>query len=885
MPSPSRFDVQAVDSALSNGDTPTKVFREAFRALKQELADRYYLGEDVVSLVRHHSDMVDQLLLKAWQQFFQSNENDLALVAVGGYGRGELHPYSDIDILILVEEHATDRFAEALQQFVLLLWDTGVEIGHSVRTLSECVEAAEADITIATNLMESRQLAGNPLLFLNMRELTDQDHLWPGARFFEAKWEEQINRHHKFNDTAYNLEPNVKEGPGGLRDIQMIGWVAKRRFGVATLHDLVDQHFLTELEYEALEQGQRFLWQVRFGLHVLTDRHEDRLLIEHQRTLANEFGYRDGNGHLAVELFMKEYYRTVMELERLNEMLLQLFQEEILYSDDTSAPIPHNNRFQLRRGFLETVDEQIFERYPFAMLELFLVLAQHPEAKGVRAGTIRQLRKQLPLIDDDFRHDLRCRSLFIELLRQPTGITKSFLRMNRYGVLGAYLPEFGRVVGQMQHDLFHVYTVDEHTMFVLRNIRRLTVSKYAAEYPLGSQLIKEIGKPYVLYIAALFHDIAKGRGGDHSQLGASDVLRFCERHLLSRYDAYLAEWLVRNHLLMSTTAQRKDISDPAEIYAFAGKVGDLTHLDYLYLLTVADIRATSPNVWNSWKDALLAELYHATRRVLRRGLANPLNKDELIDETQVEVAANIREEISDSMLVYNIWDRLSDDYFLRYSVDEITWHTRSIIHNPHPDNPLVLVREETERGGTEVFIYTRIRGHQFTTTTSALEQLGLTILDARIISSKDGYTLDTYLVGEEDGSPITDATRLEEIRTILAEALLHADEDPAPVRRRIARQLKHFPIPTRVIFEQDDRNQRTIMEVVASDRPGLLAKIGHAMNDCKVRLQNAKIATFGERAEDIFFITDRDNRPIEDSRLLEQLKACIHARIDEVTEP
>lgn len=874
------FDKAAFDAVLASGRPALALFRDTARAARTALRERFFAGDSVVDLVHAHARFVDRLLLRAWEQHFPDDGDDLGLVAVGGYGRGELHPHSDVDLMILTGSAGPGHHEEALQQFLLFLWDIGLEVGHSVRSIAQCVEEAQADITVATNLMESRLLAGPLPLYNEMRRRTSREFVWPGPAFFEAKWQEQIARHHKFNDTAYNLEPNVKEGPGGLRDIQMVGWVAKRHFGAETLADLVGHGFLTPTEYKALNEGQTFLWRVRFGLHILTGRREDRLLFDHQRSLAQEFGYRDEAGRLAVEHFMKDYYRTVMELERLNEMLLQLFQEEILFAEDPAEPAPISKRFQARKGFLESIDEGVFRRYPFALLELFLVLMQHPYIKGVRAETIREIRNHLHLINDEFRDDLRCRSLFMEILRQPQGVSDALHRMNRYGVLGRYLPVFGRVAGQMQHDLFHVYTVDEHTLFVVRNLRRFAVPEHSQEFPLCSRLGQRIAKPEVLYIAALFHDIAKGRGGDHSELGADEVTEFCNHHLLSKYDTHLAAWLVRNHLLMSTTAQRKDISDPEIINEFAAKVGDQTHLDHLYLLTVADIRATSPTVWNSWKDALLAELYNATRRVLRRGLANPVDKDELIAETQEAASRMLRDLPVDPMAVFAFWERLTDDYFLRYSADEIAWHTRAVVQElPDPDQPLVLIRQQTQRGGTEVFIFTPIREQQFTTTTTALDQIGLTILDARILPSRDGYTLDTYIVLEESGEPIHDPGRINEIRDSLMHLLAHPEDTPSAVRRRVPRQLKHFNIPTQVSFEVDGRNHRTVMEVITTDRPGLLANIGRAMHASAVRLQNAKIATFGERVEDVFFITDAGEHPLP-AALEAQLRCAIVDRLE-----
>ncbi len=871
----SLFDPDHFDRTLRGGAPPLATFRNALQAGQQELIRRFESGHDAVPLVFARGTLIDNLLTRAFAKFVGAP--DCALIAVGGYGRGELHPHSDIDILVLVPGVISDALRSGIEQFVTFIWDIGLQVGHSVRTVSECVDEARADVTTATNLIESRLLCGPELLYSQLQTATGPDRLWNSRDFFEAKLKEQIARHHKFHDTSYNLEPNIKEGPGGLRDIQMIGWVAKRHFGAKTLHSLVAHGFLTEEEFAALDEGQKFLWNVRFGLHALAGRREDRLLFDHQRTLARKFGYNEEGLKSAVEAFMKRYYRTVMQLNRLNEMLLQLFREAILIGDTLGEPLPINKRFQSRNGFVEVVHDGIFRRYPFALLEIFLVLAQHPELGGVRAQTIRLIRQYRSLIDDKFRADLRCRSLFMELLRQPQGVTHELRRMNRYGVLAAYLPVFGNIVGQMQHDLFHHYTVDEHTLFVVRNLRRFTVPEFAHEFPLCSELVQKIPKPEILYLAGMFHDIAKGRGGDHSELGADDARAFALHHGLSEYDTRLLAWLVQNHLVMSTTAQRKDVSDPDVITEFATQVATQTRLDYLYLLTVADIRATNPNLWNSWRNSLLMELYLATSRAFRRGLSNPVDQNDVIRETKLEAMRLLRDSGPVPEQVDELWQSFGEEYFLRYSADRVAWHTRAILQHRDRNAPLVLIQSQGQygRGGTEVFIHTSDSDRLFAIITTTLDQLALNIVDARVISTLDGRTLDTYTVLEQDGTPIAQPPRLAEIAETVRAKLQIPVIPKRPAPRHLARQIKHFNIPTRVTFVPDPHGERTIMEVTTNDRPGLLAQISHAMTQCKVRLQNAKIATLGERVEDIFFITDEKNQALDDEAQRSQLSETI----------
>ncbi len=857
-----------------------EAYREALDAARSSLAGKLRDGEAASDLVRQSAEFIDSVLVKAWSAHKLPSDEALALVAVGGYGRGELHPGSDIDLLILVDKRRD--FASRIQAFITFLWDVGLEVGQSVRSVKDCVRESKKDITVATNLMEARLIVGDAGLFERMRRATGSDKLWSSREFFEAKRTEQRGRHHKFHDTAYNLEPNVKEGPGGLRDIQMIGWVAKRHFGAETLNELVTHEFLTESEFASLAQGQEFLWRVRFALHILTGRREDRLLFDYQRTLAEEFGYSDDDVNLAVEKFMKRYYRTIMELSRLNEMLLELFQEAILHAHAPRTITAINRRFQSVNGFVEVTDDNVFKRNPFALLEVFLIVQQRDELKGVRASTIRLIRDHRHLIDDNYRADIRARSLFMEILKQPNRITRELRRMHRYGVLEEYLPVFGAVVGQMQYDLFHTYTVDEHSLMVVQNIRAFASQERPQAMPRCAEIFARLPKTHLLYIAGLFHDIAKGRGGDHSQLGMTLAMDFCLEHGLGQYDARLVAWLVRHHLTMSLTAQRRDITDPDVIKDFAETVGDQNHLDYLLLLTVADVRGTNPALWNDWKATLLGDLYESTTQALRRGLENPIHRAELIAETQREARRLLDEANGISDLAARLWASLGDDYFLRYTADEIAWHTRAIVTAEAEQLPLALVRQG--RGGTEVFVYAADQEFLFAASTSVLGRLGLNIVDARIFTADNGMTLDSYVVFELNGKTVSGVAREREI----SESLRAALADPASARRdnrRLTkRQLRHFETPTRVRFNDDPSNARTVMEIIAGDRPGLLSAIGWALADSKVRLQNAKIATFGERAEDVFFVTDAGNRPLA-PQTFDSIRERVAAAIDAANGP
>ncbi len=867
---------------LAAGQPAIAAIRGLLREGQRVLEEGFTRGVPARELIHGRARLVDQIAVAAWHaQVPAPARNGLALIAVGGYGRAELHPGSDVDIMILIDGVQDDPGRSRIERFVAFLWDIGLELGHSVRTLEECAREAAADVTVVTNLTESRLLDGPTQLFAAMRAAISPARLWPDRAFFQAKYEEQQARHLKYDDTAYQLEPNVKEGPGGLRDIQTIGWVAKRHFGADSLHELVTHQFLTEDEYQSLTAGQEYLWQVRFALHSLAGRREDRLLFDHQVRLAEQFGYRDDNHNLAVEQFMQRYYRTVTRLNRLNELLLQLFGETILFPDHGEAPEAVNARFQVRGGFLEVRDEGVFRRAPFALLEMFLLLEQDQSLKGVRASTIRLARQHRDLIDEDFRNDIRVRSLFMEILRQPRGITHELRRMNRYGILARYIPAFRQVVGRMQFDLFHAYTVDQHLLFVLRNIRRTAVPEFAHEYPLCSQIMATIPKPELLYLAALFHDIGKGRGGDHSQLGAHDAEAFCLHHGLSVYDTRLVVWLVRNHLLMSMTAQRRDITNPEEIHEFARRVRNESRLDHLFLLTVADMRGTNPDLLNSWKFTLLTELYQATRDALQRGLENPIDPAEAIEDNQTRALDTLRVAGYEDSRIEPLWATFPDDYFLRNQPDEIAWETRCILAAGDRSQPLVRIHKGEDRGGTTLFIYMPDRDYLFGLITAVLNQLGLTVQEARIHSTSDDRALDAYVVLEEDGEPITEDYRVREIQQTLTHALQRPQESMFRVSRRVPRRARAFTTPTEVRFSQDEVNGRTALELITGDRPGLLSRVGQVFQEQGIRLTTAKISTVGERVEDVFFVTDANGQPLLDPMQRSGLSQSLRRALDD----
>ena len=869
----------AVPAALEGGQFSPLTFRQVLDQGALLLSDRFGADEPIEDLVRDRARLVDIALRAAWVIHAGRFAGDLALIAVGGYGRGELHPCSDIDIMVLLPKSDSADWQPDIERFLTFLWDIGLEVGHSVRSIDDCQRESLADISVATTLFEARLLSGPEPLFAGMRRALAPDRLWSSQDFFEAKVKEQTERHHRYFDTAYNLEPNVKSSPGGLRDIQTIGWVAKRHFGTETLDELVPHGFLTRDELRKLQAAQSFLWKVRFGLHVLTGRREDRLLFDYQIKLAKLFGYEDASFTLAVEQLMQKYYRTVMDISLLNEMLLQLFREAIL--TQSAAPLPINARFQIRNDYLEVTHPDVFARNPSALLELFVLLQQHPEVRGVRAETIRLIGTHVWLIDEEFRQNPRHHRLFIEILCAPVGVTHELRRMNLYGVLGRYIPSFGRVVGRMQYDLFHAYTVDAHTLFVVSNLRRLAMPKFNDEFPAVSQIMQSLPRQEIAYLAALFHDIAKGRGGDHSELGAVDAEAFCLEQGLGRYEARLVAWLVRNHLILSITSQKKDISDPDIVQEFARHVGDQVHLDYLYVLTVSDVRGTNPKLWNSWKARLFEEFYERTKRALRRGLETPIDQEELIRETQDQALVKMAPDVTLRQAAA-VWAQWTEAYFLRYTPEEIAWHTTLLAARPADDDtPLVAVRQLTDRGGTAVLTYTPRRLRSFARTTGVLDQMGLNVVDARLISSANGFSLETYVVLEDNGTVIADASRIRDIERGVWRVLEQVEDSPPAVTRRAPRQVRMFWTPTQVNFSVDSRNERTILELIAADRPGLLSEVGKVFRAERVAINGAKIMTVGERAEDVFYITGADGGLLSDEacrRVQESLMQALHRR-------
>ncbi len=842
---------------------PVKTLRENLKAGRQGLASRYRQQLDAQAYLTQHCQLVDETLIRLWQSL--DLPADLALIAVGGYGRGELYPASDVDLLILLPGEPDACLTTRLEQLVGLFWDIGLEVGHSVRTIPDCLKEAEEDITVQTAMLENRLLTGCPELHGRFVEAF-RARLNPRS-FFKAKRLEQEERYLRYQETPYSLEPNCKESPGGLRDLQIIRWIAQACGYGLDWPDLKQRDFITQGELVQLQRCERYLQHLRIQLHLLTGRREDRLLFDHQKTLAEAMGVRATATKRASEELMQAYYKNAKLVTQLNTILLQNIAAELMPAA-SSDPCPINARFQVVGNYLDVVNEQVFETTPSALLESFWLLQQHPELHGMTARTLRALWRGRDRINPAFRRDPENRRLFLSLFQSEQGVVHEFRRMNQYGILGRYLPAFGKIVGQMQHDLFHVYTVDQHILMVMRNLRRFALEEFAHEYPYCSRLHNSFARPWVLYVAALFHDIAKGRGGDHSVLGMEDAREFCETHGVDAEDTELIVWLVQNHLLMSQVAQKEDLSDPEVIAAFAARMQDQRHLTALYLLTVADIRGTSPKVWNNWKAKLLEDLYRLTLNYLVSGDAP--GPQGVIQERQAEALRLLRYFALSDTVHERLWKQLDTVYFLRHSAEEIAWHTRALHYRTQIDKPVVKARLHPA-GGLQVMVYTEDRPDLFLGLSSFFAKAGYSIADAKIHTTRHGYALDSFILLDV-GDNASDRDMIPVIEAELTHQLESGLPAEAPAAGRLSRQVRHFPITPEVHIRPDEREAQHVLSLVAADRPGLLFHIAQTLARHGIAIKAARISTLGERVEDTFLIAGAAlDKPATRIRLEEDL--------------
>jgi [protein-PII] uridylyltransferase len=842
-----------------------QTWRSDVKTQQNALEAAFFLHKNPAKLLKQHALLVDKLLKKIWLQ--ANIDKACSLIAVGGYGRNELFPYSDIDLLILLPAQFSEAQNQAIESLIGLLWDIGLNVGHSVRTLDECASEAVQDVTVQTNLLESRLLAGDAAHYQKFTQTMQA--LMQSEKFFAAKFKEQDNRHAKFNDTAYSLEPNVKESPGGLRDLHMMLWLAQSQNLGKNWAELAKNNIVTTAELRKIKQHEQNLQTLRIRLHYLAKRREDRLLFDFQNELAEDLDLTNTPHKRASEQLMQRYYTSVRYISLINEILLKVLESTLSKTPAKISAI--NARFEARNGLLEAKTAQLLQQQPSTILESFLLLQQHPEITGMSASLLRELQRVKKSVNADFRDSTDNKKLFLSILSQPDGVNHSLRRMNRYGILGQYIPAFGKIVGQMQHDLFHVYTVDEHILNVLANLRRFAKPELKHEFPLCSQLFAAFEKPHLLYLAALFHDIAKGRGGDHSTLGTLDAKRFCKLHNLPKEDSNLVAWLVEAHLKMSSTAQKSDLSDPAVITQFARFVKTDTRLQALYLLTVADIRGTSPIVWNAWKARLLENLYHLTLRALH---SKPSDTQTQIQQRKLDASKKLTKFGIQESSIQQLWQQFGDGYFARFDSDEIAWQSRLLLPHSLTEQAIVRARLSPNGDGVQVMIYAKDRFDIFARICNFFDQMHYNIAQAKIFTSAHGYALDNFIVLEQQTKTISYSGLLKHIETELSKKLEDNAALEAPLAGRVSRQVKHMPIKTEIKISIEASSQNHQLEIVANDRPGLLASLAHQFLQHNIALHNAKINTLGNRAEDSFLISAANGEKLNEAAVL-QLEAAL----------
>lgn len=867
-----QFTLPVLDEKLLN---PVDI-RKIFSDLKEQELQEFSKDIDIYHLICRRSHLYDQLLLALWRHFKFDQQTTLSLIAVGGYGREEMFPLSDLDFLILSSEPLTEQLEQQIAEFVQFLWDCHFEVGHSIRTLAQCIEEGKNDISIATNLLESRFLAGNQTLFEQLSRQIYQDDFWSMKDFFVAKQAEKNERYQRYHNTAYNLEPDIKYSPGGLRDLHLLYWIAWRHFKAKNLTDLLDFGFIYPEEYQALLDCQTFLFKLRYALHLVIKRYDNRLLFERQLKISSMLGYQ-GEGNQAVEKMMKAYFRNSQQIMQLSEVLMQDYQEQFLSPHTTKVieKIEISPAFYLVNNSIQLQCHDTFQTAPETMVELFLQLCHYPQSY-IHSSTLRQLRLALLNQQHYLSENTQARDYFIQIFNQPQAITRAIVPMHRYGVLKAYLREWKHIVGLMQFDLFHAYTVDEHTVRLLRKLESFASAECAELHPLCHQIFPTLTKKPQLFLAALFHDIAKGRSGDHAELGAIDMFDFAIQHGFSEQDAEFMAWLVLSHLQMSIVAQRRDIHDPDEIRRFANIVNNKMRLDYLVCLTVADICATNETLWNSWKRTLLATLYRYTKQQLEQGITVPLDYSIQILQNRIKALDLMQPMLEKYQIKVNdvnkLWQRCPEEYFLRNTSKQLAWHAEHLCQIEDLSNEvIVLVSSRFSRGATEIFIYCADQPQLFNKVVRTLDAKNLSIHDAQIITAESGEVFDSFIVTEADGSALRKPRR-DEISQVLKAVLKGEKKVPTATARRSSK-LQHFNVPLEVRFLNIEKEEQTELELITKDRAGLLAMISDIFTEQQLTLANAKITTNGEKAEDFFILTNLKGVALttEERRLL-QLK-------------
>ncbi|WP_041639783.1 bifunctional uridylyltransferase/uridylyl-removing protein GlnD [[Mannheimia] succiniciproducens] len=856
---------QSVEGLLTPG-----LIKQQKEQLKQTELENFAQA-DVNSLISHRTLFCDNFLIRLWRQFSLHEVTDLALIAVGGYGRREIFPLSDLDFLILTEQPMPADLAKKVEEFIQFVWDCGFDVGASVRTLEDCDSQGRADITIATNLLESRLLTGNETLFDKLSSIVGREDFWPRKTFFEAKIQEKKQRYQRYNNTSYNLEPDIKYNPGGLRDLHLIYWIALRHSNALSLEEILQSGFIYPEEYAELERNQQFLFKVRFALHLILKRYDNRLLFDRQVKVSELLGYQ-GEGNQGVETMMKAFFQSLQAISLASDILAKHYKEHFVDENGEEECQVLDDNFQMINNAIFLVREDCFVQQPDTILDLFSYLIIRPQAE-LHSSTLRLLHLALGQLNGYLSELPAAREKFLRLLTQPRGIERALIPMHKYGVLTAYIPEWKGIEGLMQFDLFHIYTVDEHTMRVLAKLETFLSEETAEAHPLCVKLFPSLPDRALIYIAALFHDIAKGRGGNHADLGAVDVGRFAAQHGFDCREIETMKWLVKQHLFMSVTAQRRDIHDPEVVMNFAAEVQNQVRLNYLVCLTVADICATNTTLWNSWKRSLFASLYQYTNQQFNQGMDNLLDNQEQ-EEQNKALALEILQSQGFTEDVQSLWKRCPGDYFLRNTPKELAWH--AVLLAGVETELLVKISNRFSAGGTEVFIYCKDRPNLFLKVVAAIGNKKLSIHDAQIITSLDGYAFDSFIVTELDGSLLK-----FDRRRVLEKAIINSlnSNELTKLQGSENHKLQHFNVKTEVRFLNTEKTTHTEMELFTLDKAGLLADVSLVFSELNLSIQNAKITTIGEKAQDFFILTNAKGEALSE-RERQSLSEKLQARLD-----
>ncbi|MGX2957332.1 bifunctional uridylyltransferase/uridylyl-removing protein GlnD [Ursidibacter arcticus] len=821
---------------------------------------------DVVGLLHERSDFYDNILKNLWQNYGFHERSDLALVAVGGYGRREMFPLSDLDILVLAEQTLDEPTQQKLNELFNLLWDCKLQLGTSIRTLAECISIGKSEISVATNMLESRFIIGNVKLWQQLFEQLHQPDFWAISDFFHAKMAEKQARYERYHNTSYNLEPDLKHSPGGLRDLHLLSWIMLRQYGIYRLEHLLEKGILYPEEYQELQQAEKVLFRMRFALHLQLKRYDNRLRFDRQLQLSEQLGYQ-GDGNQPVEAMMKTFFQATQSISQLSQLLLDSFEQEHLHTSKMlqknveKQPLDH--AFILQNNSIYCIDPACFIQTPHTILELFLHLTQYPQAT-IDTHTLRQLRLSLRKLQRPLSEDPLARQGFIKLFQQPNMVKRAIVPMHQFGVLSAYLPQWKSIEGLMQFDMFHIYTVDEHTIRVMLKLESFLDNRNQETHPLCCELLPALPNLPLLYFSALFHDIAKGREGDHAVEGAIDMRQFAEQHNFSLSDTDYMVWLVAEHLTMSITAQRRDIHDPEVVKAFAKIVGNQTALSALTCLTVADICATNESLWNDWKRSLFRKLFQFTQEQLAIGNEQSIDYQKIEMEHRQQALAQLTQQRSltetEHQQLIAFWQTCPNSYFIRNSPTQLVWHAERYLH--HSKLPMVLVSNQYARGATEIFVHCDDQPQLFARIAHTLSQKKISIHDAQIITGENGRVLDSFIITESNGKPLSDE-RSYDIHQALIKTLTQTEQKPLKLAKK---PIKHqsFKRKTKIRFLANSQKNHTAFELFTLDREGLLAQIGNIFNQHSLNLVNAKITTIGERVEDFFVVTNSQGKALDE---------------------